>query len=78
MYSSSTLVTLGRGRTGELLQELPRRFVPQGLVGPDGILDPLSGEGVLVELGRSPGEFIHLVELLGVGSVGSLYVAVGA
>src|SRR4030042_2837451 len=76
VYSFSTLVTLGRVRKGELLQELLRCSVAQGLMGPDGVIDPLPDESVLVEFGHGPGEVSHLVELLGVGSVGPFYVAV--
>ena len=53
VYSSSTLVTLGRARKGELLQKLLGRLVPQSLVRAHCIVD-LSGDAgsVLVRFGQ--------------------------
>src|SRR4030042_898108 len=50
--------------------------MPARRPGADGVIDPLPDESVLVEFGHGPGEVSHLVELLGVGSVGPFYVAV--
>jgi hypothetical protein len=76
LYSSSTLVTLGRVRKSKLLQELLGRLVRQALLGADSIVHPFPGKGLTVELSHCPAEVSHLVELLGVGSVGPLHVAI--
>ena len=54
MHPSIKLAALGSAHKGELLQELLRRLVPQGLVEAHGIVDPLPDEGLSVDLGHWP------------------------
>ena len=79
LYSSSTLVTLLRGKRrglGRLVNKLGWGEVSEALMGAYGVVDLLPRKAVGSQFGDRPGQLVDLVEFLGVGSLGTLDMAV--
>src|SRR3990167_5661402 len=72
MYSSSRLVTLGLSSMTPLRDELLRREIPQGLMGPNRVVDPFPPLQGLVEGPDGRLDRADLVELLAVRALGPL------
>src|SRR3989338_4511117 len=72
LYSSSRLVTLGLSSMTPLRDELLRREIPQGLMGPHRVVDPFPPLQGLVEGPDGRLDRADIVELLAVRALGPL------
>src|SRR5262249_29982949 len=77
VYSSGTWVTHWRlAGLGQSSEELARRAIAQGLMRPDGVVDPFPFREWAIDRRYGPLELGDLVEFLGVGPLGAFDVAI--